>query len=313
MNPQTSDALSQRRNDGAVGRGGPAALRALRLHHWVKNLLIFVPVLTSHHVGQWPVVAMAAAAFAAFSLFASAVYIVNDLLDVESDRLHPAKRHRPIASGALPPRWAVAMALCLATAGMALALLVVNAEFAGLLALYGVLTTVYSLWLKQRPIVDVVLLGALYAYRILAGGVATGIEVTPWLLAFSLFFFQSLALLKRHVELERLPGGQAPAGRGYRPQDRQVLAIAGVVSGYLAVLVLALYIEGGQFAQRLYAHRERLWLLCPLFLYWVTRLWLLAWRGDIREEDPIVFAFKDRASYAFGTVVVLILVAASLP
>ncbi len=286
--------------------------RALRTHQWVKNGLLFVPMLMAHEVGNAAAWLAAGAAFVAFSLCASAGYVVNDLLDREADRAHPTKRHRPFASGALSPGagFVLVPALVLGAFGMAWALL--PGAFVVLLAVYLAATLTYSLRLKQMPVVDVLVLAGLYTLRILAGGAATGVPVSEWLLAFSVFFFLSLALLKRYAELHRLELDPAASlkGRGYRGEDLPLLRSAGPAAGFLSVLVLALYMTSPEVVP-LYERPAWLWFVAALLLYWVLRVWMIAQRGEM-DDDPVLFAAKDRGSYVVGALIAAVVVAATL-
>ena len=278
-----------------------ALLRALRPLHWTKNVLLFAPVVLAHQTGNPAAVGAAAMAFAAFCLTASAMYLVNDVRDLEYDRAHPNKRKREIASGALSPSVAMVTAALLLIAGVALAYRV-SLELVWYLVAYGVLSLVYSLLFKRRVFLDVLALSALWTIRVLAGGIAARVEVSDWLLALSVFLFVGLALLKRYADLDNTPG------RGYLPGDRDLLRSMGVTSGYMAVLVLALYLNSPQ-VTRLYQSPRLLWLVCPLLLYWIAHMWFLAHRGAI-QDDPIVVAAKDPASYVVGALLALLLIAA---
>ena len=278
-------------------------LRAIRVHQWLKNLLVFVPLGAAHLVGDGRAVAAAILAFVAFSLCASGVYLINDLLDLESDRRHPRKRERPFASGRLPLVHGAVMALVLLVAAAALSL-AFSPQLALVLAVYFAATMLYSLRAKRIVMVDVVLLSALYTLRIIAGTVAIGVPLSFWLLAFSMFLFLSLALVKRHAELLVL--ADALPGRGYRREDTPVVMGFGAASGFASVLVLALYINSPQSAA-LYERPEVIWLLCPLLMYWIMRMWLKAHRGEM-HDDPVVFAVTDRVSLfagALGALIVL--------
>ncbi len=272
-------------------------LRAIRVHQWVKNALIFVPVITSHQMFHWASDARAIVAFAAYSLCASSVYVLNDLLDLRADRLHPSKRRRPFAAGDLPIAFGAVLIPVLLAGAAGLSLLL-PWDFRFVLAGYYALTLAYTLDLKQRMLLDVFALGFLYTMRVLAGGAATGIVLSPWLLAFSMFFFLSLALVKRFSELRALPEGAAAPGRGYFGADLQAIGSLGASSGFMCVLVLALYINSAQVVE-LYRAPAVLWSLCLLFLYWISRLWVLCYRGCV-DVDPIVFALRDRASYVIA-------------
>lgn len=274
-----------------------AALRAARPHQWAKNVLVFLPVVGAHRVSDPGALLSAALAFVAFGLVASAVYVVNDVVDLEADRRHPTKRHRPFASGALPVKAALGIAPLLLLAG-ALVARTLSPAFAVLLAGYFAATLVYSLAAKRWPLVDVLLLGALYTSRVYAGGLATGIGVSEWLATFSMFLFVSLAFLKRASELLASEG--APPGRGYVLADRESVFTMGTTAAYLSVLVLALYVSSPE-VRHLYPSPRWLWALCPLVLYWVSRMWLRARRGEV-QEDPLLFALGDRVTWVVAGV-----------
>jgi 4-hydroxybenzoate polyprenyltransferase len=282
-----------------------ALLRALRVHQWVKNLLVFVPVLLDHRL-ELPVFARAGLAFAAFCCAASGGYVLNDLLDVEADRKHKVKRNRPFAANLLSRSFGVVMVPLLFAAAL-LCSLWLSPEFLALLALYVVLTSAYSGYLKRVAVLDVILLAGLYTLRVLAGIAASQVRFSTWLLAFSMFLFLSLAFLKRYAELRELPAGASDAleRRGYIRGDREWLISMGGASGYLSVLVLALYINSEEVIA-LYGIPLLLWLICPLLLFWISRMWMLAHRGQI-DQDPIVAAVRDPASYVIGALVAVIL------
>jgi len=275
------------------------AARLLRVHQWVKNLLVFVPVVAAHRL-ELDLLARAGVAFLAFCLCASSAYVVNDLLDLEADRATPAKARRPLAAGEVAARTGLAVSAAALAAGLGLAAVLLPPAFLALLATYWAATLAYSLRLKRVPMLDVIVLAGLYTVRVLGGTLATGVPTSTWLFTFAMFLFLSLALVKRTSELRhlRLRAGGAAAGRGYGDGDLEVLSHLGSASGYLAILVLAMYISNPD-VTRLYSHHERLWLLCPLGLYWVGRLWLLSNRGLV-HEDPVVFALSDRPSYVVG-------------
>jgi 4-hydroxybenzoate polyprenyltransferase len=285
-------------------------LRALRLHQWVKNLLLFVPAILDHKLFDGSVMLRAAGGFAAFCCAASGGYVLNDLLDLEADRRHPTKRHRPFASGALPTSVGVMMVPLLFGAALWEAAMLQSRPFLELLLLYVILTAAYSLVLKRLAVVDVLLLAGLYTLRVLAGVEATQVRFSTWLLAFSTFLFLSLAFLKRYTEVRGLDGeaNLQARRRGYQREDREWLSSLGSASGYLSVLVLALYINSEQVVA-LYSRPLLLWLICPLLLYWVGRMWLLAFRDQI-HEDPIVATVRDPTSYLVGALVGLTLFAA---
>jgi len=283
----------------AQGGGLRAWLRALRVHQWLKNLLVFIPLLASHRLLDPEALVASASGFLAFGLCASGVYLLNDLLDLPSDRLHPRKRLRPFASGELSLLHGALLAPLLALAGLALAWWA-EPRFALVLAAYYLLTLGYSLKFKRVVMLDVILLAALYTVRIIGGTLVIGATLSFWLLAFSMFIFLSLALLKRYVELSTMlaEGKLRAAGRGYAVEDLPLLQSLGAAAGYMAVLVLALYINSPE-SLTLYARPQVLWLLCPLLLYWVSRIWVVAHRGAM-DDDPVVFAATDRVSQAVG-------------
>lgn len=294
----------------AGGRAAPL-LRALRAHQWVKNLLVFAPLLLAHRVFEPGLLLRCAGAFVAWSLCASAGYLFNDLLDAEADRRHPYKMRRPVAAGTLGRSAAAWAAVALLAAGLALAFACLPTAFGLMLLLYLALTVAYTALLKRLVIVDVLVLAGLYTLRVLAGGFAAGVEVSPWLLAFSMFLFLSLAFVKRYTELR---AGGADGGlqrRGYTAGDTELLRSFGTAAGYLSVLVLALYINQSREVTHLYRRPGALWLIGPCLLYWVTRVWLLAHRGRL-HDDPVVFTVKDPASYAVGAAVALLIVVATL-
>lgn len=268
-------------------------VKALRLHQWVKNVLVFLPALLAHELSGATLM-QSVLAFLAFSLCASSVYLVNDLLDLDSDRRHVRKRQRPFASGALKLSQGLLLSPLLLLAAFAVALFL-PIEFFAVLAGYYMVTLAYSLYLKRIATMDVMLLAVLYTLRIIAGGAATGIALSFWLLAFSMFIFLSLGIVKRYAELDgiKTSGGKA-AGRGYQAEDLPIIRNLGVSSGYCAVLVLSLYINSPE-SQGVYTHPYWLWLLCPLMLFWISRVWMLTHRGEM-DDDPIVFALKDKAS-----------------
>ncbi|MCU1322300.1 MAG: UbiA prenyltransferase [Acidobacteriaceae bacterium] len=295
--------------------------KALRMHQWAKNVLIFLPLLLAH---EWSrgLIAGALVAFISFGLCASATYIVNDLLDLDADRQHPRKRRRPFASGDLSAIAGVAVVFLFLALAAVLAVAVpyvvravspsqvltspFQINFLGWLVVYLITTLAYSLRLKRAVLVDVIVLSGLYTIRILAGSAATGVVVSTWLAGFSIFFFLSLAFVKRFAELESLRerGGDSPSGRGYHVADIEQLRSFGTAAGYASVVVLTLYISNLNAAQ-LYHHTNRLWLLVPILLLWLSRLWLLASRGQL-DEDPVVYAITDKRSLLLGLLVVVV-------
>lgn len=286
--------------------GVKAFIRAIRCHQWLKNLLVFVPLAMAHRLTEPALTAQAVLAFFAFSFAASAAYIANDLLDLENDRGHAEKKRRPFASGDLPLITGFIAAPALLVLGASLAFFL-PAEFQLLLGLYVIVTMAYSTRLKRLIVMDVLTLAGLYTLRIIAGGAAVAVEPSFWLMGFSMFLFLSLALVKRYSELMRINalGGTSSSGRGYRVGDLSVLGQLGASSSMMAVLVLALYINSENVVQ-LYSRPQAIWLLCPVMLYWVCRIWLLTTRGKM-DEDPVVFAAKDGRTYLLGLVTAVIL------
>ena len=302
---RTKDVTFVDRRSGGVR----AWMKALRVHQWLKNLLIFVPLLASGRFRDLELLAQAALAFASFSLFASAVYVVNDMVDLQSDRLHRTKRMRPFASGALPLSAGVAAAPVLVIAALGLALLLPALFLATLLG-YALATTLYSFALKRQVIVDVMLLAGLYTMRILAGSAATDIRPSFWLLAFSMFIFLCLAMTKRYSELrEAIDQDKTLSGRGYLPSDLPVVLALGSASGFVSVLILALYTQS-RVVPELYPAPEWIGLVPPLLLYWVARLWLKAGRGEI-DDDPVLFAARDWQSLVVAIAVGILFVLAA--
>jgi 4-hydroxybenzoate polyprenyltransferase/phosphoserine phosphatase len=270
-------------------------VKALRCHQWAKNGLIFLPMLMAHSLSDVERWKEALIAFVSFSAASSTVYLLNDLLDLESDRKHPTKKNRPFASGALP------LSTGIASVPVLLLVSLVSATFLPqtyglMIGTYLALNLLYSLYLKKELAIDVILLAGLYTLRILAGGVATNIPVSQWLLGFSTFFFFGLAMAKRYIELLRQADRDMPLhGRGYHPNDASSVFALGVAGSCLSVLILVLYLNSDT-ASRLYHRPEDLWLVAPCMLYWVCRVWILAHRKQI-HDDPVVFALKDRATW----------------
>lgn len=284
-------------------------LRAMRPHQWLKNLLVLLPLAGARHVDPAALLLAGLLAFLAFGLCASAVYILNDLLDLESDRAHPSKRLRPFAAGELSVPQGLGFALLLLAGAAALALLLPRLFGLWLAAYFG-LTLAYSLHLKRRVIADCLTLGILYTLRIVAGCAAMGLQPSFWLLAFSLFLFISLAFVKRFSELSAVlkQGRNETRGRGYLASDLGLVQAMGVASGFGAVLLLALYIDNST-VSRLYRQPELLWLTIPVQFYWISRMWMQAQRGNM-HEDPVVFALRDRYSLVCGLLFVATLWAA---
>lgn len=295
-------------------------LRAIRLHQWAKNTLIFVPLLLAHAWRPGTVVE-ALTAFLSFGLCASATYIINDLLDIEADRRHLRKRTRPFAAGDISAIAGVTMvvvlmiiAVTLAIALPKIAAAVPGAEplslpykFLKWLGFYTVTTLAYSLYLKRKLLLDVFVLSGLYTVRILAGSAATGVAISAWLAGFSVFFFLSLAFVKRFSELEGLRerGVAVTNGRGYFVSDLEQLRALGTGAAYAAVVVMTLYINNPE-TNGLYRHTIRLWLVVPVLLLWLSQVWMLASRGEM-HDDPVVFAITDKRSVLLGVLMAAVI------
>jgi 4-hydroxybenzoate polyprenyltransferase len=268
---------------------------ALRPHQWLKNVLVFLPLLATHRIYDFDLLWQGLLVFAAFSLCASSAYLLNDLLDLSSDRHHPRKRNRPFASGGVPLLHGLVLTPLLLGAGLALGALL-SPLLLGVLALYYVLTMSYSLRLKDAVILDVLALAGLYTLRVMAGSAAFHLAPSAWLLAFCVFLFFSLALVKRYAELVamRAVDGANARARAYLLEDSELLAALGGASGYLSVLVLALYITSDAMEDP-HVRYQLIWLACVLLLYWISYMWLMAHRGRM-HDDPLVFALRDRVS-----------------
>lgn len=283
--------------------------KTLRVHQWAKNVLILLPLIASHQITNVSLALAAVVAFVSFSLCASAIYILNDSVDLEADRRHPKKKHRPMACGELSVGAGLMLSLGCLIVSFALASLL-PPTFLLVLGGYLALTTGYSLYLKQFVLADVIVLAQLYTMRVYAGGAATGIVPSHWLLTFSLFVFLSLALMKRFTEIRLMTQSDRKdvIGRGYRTSDAEHIASVGSSSGLIAVLVLALYISSKEVLS-LYSHPELLWLVCPVMLYWISRAWMLSYR-DRMDDDPVVFAVRDGKSYLVALLIGIILAVA---
>lgn len=283
-----------------------ALRRVLRAHQWLKNALLFVPLLAAHDIldtASWISLLLA---FVSFSLCASTVYIANDLFDLESDRAHPRKRARPFASGQVPAWMGVALAPVLLGSSLLIGSLV-GSGFMFWLLVYFAVTCVYSWRLKQLVLVDCLTLAILYTLRIIAGGAAAGLPMSFWLLAFSMFLFMSLAFVKRFAELQLqiMLGKDKAHGRGYMTADAPLIQMLGITTGIAAVLVLALYLNSAAVIVQ-YATPELVWAAVPVMLFWVSWIWLQAHRG-LMHDDPVVFAVKDKVSLAAGAIFALIM------
>jgi 4-hydroxybenzoate polyprenyltransferase/phosphoserine phosphatase len=277
--------------------------RALRLHQWAKNALIFVPMILAGQLDPTTTVHVLLA-FCALSVLASATYLINDLFDLEADREHSSKRYRPFASGDLSLRQGLAAAPLLMLIAVGL-LLPLSPLTGGIVAIYACVTLGYSFGLKRQPVLDLIILSSLFTVRLWAGTAAAGVLLSPWLMTFSMFFFGSLATVKRYTECIAIAarGGNAIAGRGYRAGDAPWLLAIGASSGYSSVLVFFIYLVYAVGEYHQFRHPYWLWSVCPILAYWLGRIWLLTVRSEMRD-DPISFALRDRLSIALGLLVV---------
>jgi 4-hydroxybenzoate polyprenyltransferase/predicted peroxiredoxin len=285
--------------------------RMLRVHQWLKNVLLFLPLLAAHQIDNIESLSILILTFISFSLCASAVYMTNDILDLESDRKHPRKRNRPFAAAEVPIAVGAVLAIVFTIASLALGL-IIGGAFTAWLVVYFILTCAYSLWLKKLALIDCLTLAALYTLRIIAGAAAVAISLSFWLLAFSVFIFLSLAFVKRYAELQvqAQVGNSYAHGRSYLVTDASILQTLGITAGYAAILVLALYLHT-EAVVMLYKTPFLIWLAVPVLLFWISWVWLKAHRGEM-YEDPIVFALKDKASLAAGASIAMIFLLAAL-
>ena len=286
------------------------ALRSMRFYQWVKNLLLFVPAITSHTIFNGPVAGNATLAFFSFGFAASAAYILNDLLDLEEDRRHATKKQRPFASGRTLIGSGIVLAIASLSASAAIASLVPGAFVTALLT-YLILTSLYSLFLKRVLVIDVLVLALLYTLRVIAGHLATGVPFSFWLLSFAFFLFLSLAFSKRAADLiqHRQDNQKVVPGRGYVITDLDAICIAGICSGFLSSLVLALYINSDS-VQLLYRRPALLWGLQPILLYYITRLWILCRRGEL-TDDPLLYTVRAPSTYGAALLAIMVLLAAT--
>ncbi|NNC98742.1 MAG: UbiA family prenyltransferase [Gammaproteobacteria bacterium] len=288
-------------------------LKAIRIHQWAKNGLIFVPLLVSQSFMHFEAVTSALVAFLSFGFCASATYLLNDLADLESDRKHSIKKARPLAAGLIPIQHAIAAIAVLLLLGLGTSILFLNSGFFLVLSGYLTLTILYSFRLKQVQTVDVIVLASLFTTRVVAGAAAIGVFVSFWLLSFSMFLFLSLAMVKRvseliHVEKDSHGEMEKISGRGYFTADIVVLQSLGGTAGFMSVLVLALYINSPE-VMKLYRLPEILWIVVPLIGYWIMRIWIITARGQM-NEDPISYAIRNKNSWFVATAILLVMIAA---
>jgi 4-hydroxybenzoate polyprenyltransferase len=284
----------------------------MRPQHWIKNFLVFLPGILGHQIFVPKVFVSSTFSFLSFCSIASAGYIINDLIDLPHDMTHPDKKNRPLPSGAISTQMAICLALLLSSLSLAIGLQI-SRSFLLLPIIYLLCTTVYSISFKRLVLLDGIILAILFSTRIFAGSVSTDIPISNWLMSFSLFFFMSLAILKRFLELENLKMNsrkKQASGRDYYVHDAQMLSILGVTSGLISILVMCLYINSPTTA-KLYAKPDYLWFLCILIFYWIGRIWILAARNQV-DEDPIRFVIKDRATYIVAVIALIILGFASI-
>ncbi len=287
------------------------AVQAMRPHQWVKNILVFVPLLLAHQLDDASRLEETLLCFILFCLVASAGYLVNDILDLPSDRGHPSKCRRPIASGQLQISHAIGLVSALLLTTLWICLVWLGPEVGLMLGVYVGLTFAYSFYLKQTLLLDVLVLAGLYTHRVLTGGLAADVSVSPWLLAFSAFFFLSLAFVKRYLELAhaRNQGSRSIPRRAYEVGDLGMVEAMGLACGMISVLVLCLFISSAD-VRLLYRTPGLLWLMCPVMFYWISRIWFLARRGEL-DEDPVLFATRDPRSYVAGILALIIIAAAA--
>lgn len=286
-------------------------IELIRIHQWLKNILLFIPLLASHNINNIEFIGTLIFAFISFSLVASSIYIFNDLFDIDNDRYHPVKKFRPFALGVIPLLNGFILGIILILTSFYFASLI-NKKFIFIILIYFIITTLYSWKLKKIAIIDCITLALLYTLRIIAGAVALSLLLSFWLLAFSIFFFLSLAFVKRYAELEMLKKQKVAKlyGRAYLSQDASLIQTMGIASGYSSILVLALYLNSDSI-QKLYKNPEIVWATVPVILFWISWIWLKAHHGDI-HEDPVIFAIKDKASLFVGLLFIFILLIATI-
>ena len=281
-------------------------LKQMRVHQWAKNILLFLPMVAAHKV-ELDLIGQCMLGFISFGFAASAVYVLNDLIDINSDRNHRSKKNRPLAAGVLRVQDAIGLFILLILASSVVAMLV-NANFLFVILIYWAANVLYTFYFKKEVILDIILLAGMYTIRIFAGAAAVQVSVSPWLLSFSILFFFSLACVKRFTELSRSRSGPTIDGRGYRGMDQSTVQGLGLGTGMLSILVVLLYLQSPE-TKLLYRNIDQLWLLTPLLLYWLGRLWLLTGRDEV-HDDPVIFAMKDKTSWICFATIFAVLVSA---
>jgi 4-hydroxybenzoate polyprenyltransferase len=287
-------------------------IKEIRVYQWVKNLLLFFPLILAHEFTNFNALITLFFAFFSFSFTASSVYVVNDLLDLESDRVHSTKKNRPFASGSLPVHYGAMLAPILLILGFLISGIFVSVEFTLILLAYFILTTLYSFQLKKLYVIDIIVLASLYSLRIFAGGVASEVFISPWLISFSVFFFVSLSVVKRYTEiLSIISKNKSKAkGRGYTASDKSILLVSGVASGLISVMIFTLYLNSPEVKIQ-YQIPELLYIITPLLLYAILRIWFKTDRDEM-TDDPIIFFIKDKPSLIILILIFLIVIGASV-
>lgn len=287
-------------------------IKEIRVYQWVKNVLIFLPVLLAHKIPDFSTTVSLIIAFFSFSLMASFIYVINDIFDIAADRQHRKKKFRPIASGELSLFKSFIILPLLAILSLGLSIAFLSHYFTLLLLVYLIINITYSFYAKKIMVLDIIILSILYTIRLIGGGIVADVLISPWLLEFSIFIFLSLAAIKRFSELYNLKqlNKDSSARRGYRTEDIDLIRNIGVISGYISVLIIGLYLNSTEVIT-LYKRPQLLWIITPLLLYWITRLWMVANRG-LMNEDPIIFTIRDKASYIIGLSVFLIAIGATI-
>jgi len=308
-----ADAIGNVKKEfGAKASKVALLIKQIRVYQWVKNILIFLPLLLAHILPVGDYLTNTLLAFISFSLIASSVYVLNDLLDLPSDRVHPRKKTRPFASGHLSLKYGFMLFPLLLVLGFIPSFLFLSTEFNLILLFYFLLTSFYSFIIKRIYILDILVLASLYTIRLLVGAMAVDVPASPWLLSFSMFIFLSLACVKRYTELFELlqKNLEKTAGRGYTTSDIGLIKILGVTNGLLSILVFILYVNSKEIIA-LYNTPLLLYSVAFLFLYWILRVWFKTVRGEM-HDDPIVFTGKDKPSMFIFILIVLLVIGATI-